>query len=186
MHRPFAVPGLESAGARAVRRGTLPSIQEFLDELPSIEDFVDRSQVVLPPIADFVADAHTDSAANASADTHSGDWFQQAQSDAEGWAMTGWQNFDWSGAAALGARTQEADEAGSAWNTLDWSAPLPHSEKARTAREEAPPSADEVASALDGIARRIRSGELSIDQVSATPPEAAMAAAIAAMLRMRD
>jgi hypothetical protein len=43
-----------------------------------------------------------------------------------------------------------------------------------------------VARALDGIAQRIRSGELVIDQLSGTPPEAALAAALAALLRMRD
>ena len=43
----------------------------------------------------------------------------------------------------------------------------------------------EIADALDGIARRIRSGELVIDNLRGTPPEAAMAAALAILLKMQ-
>jgi hypothetical protein len=46
-------------------------------------------------------------------------------------------------------------------------------------------SAEEVANVLDDLAYRIRSGELPIDQFTNQPPEAAMAAALAAMLRKR-
>ncbi len=178
MHRPFAAPAFRPANEHATGSATTPSIREFLDDLPSIEDFVDRSQPEFLPIADFVTDDVVESASAPAAESHEG--------DSEGWAMTGWQNFDWSTAAALVGRTREADEANSAWDTLDWSAASPRPEAPRPSRTYAPPSADEVASALNGIARRIRSGELAIDHVSGTPPEAAMAAALAAMLRMRD
>ena len=46
-------------------------------------------------------------------------------------------------------------------------------------------SANEIASALNDIADRIRSGELAIDNLHGTPPEAAMAAALAALMKMR-
>jgi len=180
MLRPFAAP--KSAPSRDVAREILPSISEFLDELPSIEDFVDYTPAELPPITDFVADNFTTSAAPAQ---DSGDWFHEEQYDSEGWALTGWQNFDWNGAASLSARNQATDEANSAWDALDWNVPdrIP---LAQSQADSTSASADEVARALDAIARRIRSGELVIDQLSGTPPEAAMAAALAAMLRMRD
>lgn len=184
MYRPFAAPAFSPANEQPAVGATIPSIREFLDDLPSVEDFVDRSPPVFPRIADFVADDVVELASAVQAESHEGDWFQQAEADSEGWAMTGWQNFDWSTTAALVGRTREADEAKSAWDTLDWSAASPRSEAPRVSN--APPSAAEVASALDGIARRIRSGELAIDRLSGTPPEAAMAAALAAMLRMRD
>lgn len=157
MHPPFAAPGSKSS-PRMTNVEALPSIQEFLDELPSIEDFVDPGAAGLPPIAEY---------------------------DADGWAVAGWQDFDWTGAATLGARSHATDEANSAWDTIDWNVPSRASQSASRAGHPTS-SADEVASALDGIARRIRSGELSIDQLSGTPPEAAMAAALASLLRMRD
>jgi hypothetical protein len=186
MHPPFAAPGSRSVQRKFEPEG-LPSIQEFLDELPPIEDFVDYGAVDLPPITDFVAEelAVEESVADVSGPTREGDWFEQEQYDADGWAVAGWQDFDWSRAATLGVRSEESDEANSAWDTLDWNIPLRDQQPA--GREgHAAPSADEVARALDGIARRIRSGDLVIDQLRGTPPEAAMAAALATLLRMRD
>jgi hypothetical protein len=177
MHPPFVAPGSPPA-ARNV--DALPSIQEFLDELPSIEDFVDHTS--LPPIADFVAD---EPIVEASQNARDADWFQQEEYDADGWAAAGWQDFDWTGTAALGARADDDAEASSAWDMSEWNTDA--NGAGEPSREgHAPPSADEVAAALDGIARRIRSGELVIDQLSGTPPEAAMAAALATLLRMRD
>lgn len=178
---PFAAPGSKPT-ARRVDVETLPSIQDFVDELPSIEELIDYTPIELPPIAKFVVDEY---AAEVPEKSHDADWFHQEEYDADGWAVSGWQEFDWDQAAFLGARTQATDEAKSAWDTIDWTVPAgPSQPQSRT--ESAPPSADEVARALDGIARRIRSGELVIDQSRGTPPEAAMAAALAALLRMRD
>jgi hypothetical protein len=184
VHPPFAAPGSRQNVPRRAHVESLPSIQEFLDELPSIDDFIDHSTIELPPIADFVVDGHA--GAEPAGQHHDSDWFEQEAYDAEGWAVAGWQDFDWTRAASLGVRSQAEDEANSAWDTLDWSAPVVRSTPSGERRGDAPPSADEVARALDGIARRIRSGELVIDQLSGTPPEAAMAAALAALLRMRD
>ena len=181
MHPPFAAPGSRPS-PRNAHSATLPSIQEFLDELPPIEDFLDHSALEIPPIADFVAD---DFATEAPEPGRDPDWFQQEEYDADGWAVAGWQDFDWTGAATLGARSQATDEANSAWDAVDWSVPS-RSTPSRSHAGHSTPTADEVARALDGIATRIRSGELSIDQLRGTPPEAAMAAALATLLRMRD
>lgn len=184
MHPPFASPGSRPRASRSARAESLPSIQDFLDELPSIEDFIDRSTVELPPVADFVVDGQVIAAPDEQ--PTDSDSFHQEAYDADGWAVAGWQDFDWTRAASLGARTQAEDEANCAWDTLDWSAPAVRSTSEAERKADSPPSADEVARALDGIARRIRSGELVIDQLRGTPPEAAMAAALAALLRMRD
>jgi hypothetical protein len=180
VYPPFAVPG--SSASRRPRRtpaGALPSIDTFLDELPSIDDFIDFENAALPSIDDFLVADDTELVRTGSAG---------ADYDAEGWAIAGWQSFDWSGAAALGARSANPEEAADAWGAVEWSAaPLQQTSGAlRQGYPSAPPSADEVARALDGIARRIRAGELKIDELSGTPPEAAMAAAIAALLRLRD
>ncbi|HUQ47772.1 MAG TPA: hypothetical protein VM053_05940 [Gemmatimonadaceae bacterium] len=182
IHPPFVAPG-STPSPVSVHSATLPSIQEFLDDLPSIEEFVDDRPVELPPIADFVADGFR---AEAPRQTRDGDWFEQEEHDADGWAVAGWQDFDWTGAARLGARSQITDEANSAWDTLDWSDVPVRTPQSTNRVDTASPSADEVARALDGIAQRIRSGELVLDQLSETQPEAAMAAALATLMRMRD
>jgi hypothetical protein len=129
----------------------LPSIQEFVDELPPIEEFLAEPQAVkrTTPLTGL-------------------------EIDDEGWAAADWQSYDWSGIATLGAPAPEAVEAYAAWSSTDW-------DPASGYRREL--SALEVAAALDEIARRIRSGELSLEQFQGTPPEAAIAAVFAALLR---
>ncbi len=181
---PFARPEatVESAESNA---DTMPSIQGFLDDLPSIDDFIDSSSSSLPSIDVFLAG--NSAAESASGEPEAG---HSVEFDSEGWAVAGWQLFNWGGAAALGVSPQERSAHEDSWDTHEWSAaPLSHASGSpigKRGHRDVPPTADEVAWALDGIARRIRSGELLIDQLSGTPPEAAMAAAIAALLRMRD
>jgi hypothetical protein len=182
MRPPFAAPASRPVQSSHETADKLPSIQEFLDELPSIEDFLDHSAVLLPPIENFVAEEEQSvESENVGA---SSDWFEH-EPEEDGWAPAGWQDFDWASASSLNASSEGADEANSAWDTMDWPGPeelnAPVGEAEVSSR-----SADEVANALDAIAQRIRSGELEIDQLSGTPPEAAMAAALAAMLRMRS
>ncbi|MEO5904176.1 MAG: hypothetical protein ABIQ55_09210 [Gemmatimonadaceae bacterium] len=173
---PFAMPGV--AVSRAVPQfEVLPSIRDFLDGLPSIDDFMDAGSSAIPPIDEFLA---------SDAVPEFGD--EPADLDAAGWAIARWQSFDWNGAATLSVPSPERLAASHSWDTHEWSGePLPmgHS-RWRRGSSDVPASADEVVRALDGIARRIRSGELLIDRLSGIPPEAAMAAAIAALLRMRD
>lgn len=157
---PFAVP-TESPG--------VPSIGEFLDELPSITEFlatnVETYAEDLPATEEFATDEY----------------------DADGWAIADWQTFDWSSLGSL-ARRRENAAAAANWTATEWA---PEDEGAYGVTEgayefsESESHADEVASALNDIADRIRSGELAIDKFHGTPPEAAMAAALAALLRMR-
>jgi hypothetical protein len=96
--------------------------------------------------------------------------------DDEGWAAADWQSYDWGGIASLGAPAPEAVEAHAAWSSTDWDP--------ASARQGGSPALD-VAAALDEIARRIRSGDLPIEQFRGTPPEAAIAALLAALLRTK-
>lgn len=110
--------------------------------------------------------------------------------DADGWAVSSWQTYDWQGLSTLGAFSPVHDraEADADWIATDWR-PANNATRrtpvAQPAYASSHPTADEVAVALDSIARKIRSGELSIDQFRGTPPEVALAAALAAMLELR-
>jgi hypothetical protein len=135
----------------------LPSIDEFLDDLPSIDDFVDDDFV------DHRTRFATPSERRAPMD--------QAAPTEEGWAAADWQSFDWRGAGSLGTPPREVAEAQAAWSTTDWGGEA---------------GAGEIAAALDELAHRIRTGELSLERFRGTPPEAALAAAFAALLRNRS
>jgi hypothetical protein len=167
LHPPFAQP---DPGRRATPQmaaevsgeppadASLPPIDEFVDELPMIDEF----------LMDARAESRigeTEPIARAT-----GVW-----SD-EGWADADWQSYDWSRLASLGAPEPEAAEAHASWSSTDWGE---SSSRATYLRE------DEVAAALDELARRIRSGELSLHQFRGSPPEAAIAAAFASLLRNR-
>ena len=148
-HPPFAGPSARPAvvdlapGVPEPRDGDeYPPIEQFLDELPSIEDY----------IADDPAP-----------------WI-----DSDGWADTSWQAFDWNRIASLGSHDARSNEPLTDWHTSDW---------VTGAESAAATGAGEVADALDRIASRIRSGELPIDQFRGMAPEAAIAAALALLLR---
>jgi len=179
IHPPFARPGERALIRRSSAEPELPSIDDYLDELPSIDDYLwagDRDADDMRSIDEYLEDA-TVSVASHIGPAGAPDF------DDDGWALTGWQTFDWSGAAMLAPR---GDEHASSINLqeLDWG--FGQETKSREREGEITPSADEVARALDGIAQRIRSGDLKIDQLTGAPPEATMAAALAALLRMRD
>ena len=145
--------------------GQLPAISEFLDDLPPIEDFLAADDEELRSITELAPDPDQD----------------------DGWAVTEWQSFDWSSLSSI-ARRAEGAAAQENWTTTDWTSDDADAyESPYDSREwsSAEPSANEIADALDDIAARIRSGELAIENLRGTPPEAAMAAALAALLRMR-
>ena len=164
--RPFVAPA-ESPG--------LPSIGAFLDELPSIADFIVDE-----------ADSY-ETAAYPAEELPAIDEFAPEQFDAHGWAIADWQSFNWSSLGALG-RPAANSLAEADWTATQWT---PEDEGAYGLTEgslewsDNESSANEIASALNEIADRIRSGELAIDNLQGTPPEAAMAAALAALLKMR-
>ncbi len=201
LHRPFAQP---DPGRRATRQRTveqtwrrelehasapedspaqsespladqLPPIDQFVDDLPPIDDFLLRPEIragvpVWPQLATGSPATRTPPSAPLEIDT-------------EGWEATDWQSYDWGGLASLGAPEPEAAQAHAEWTSTNWDS------AARGLREipnqSNQPAGDEVAAALDEIARRIRSGELSLEQFRGTPPEAAIAAAFGALLRNR-
>ncbi|MDP9177053.1 MAG: hypothetical protein M3O61_05185 [Gemmatimonadota bacterium] len=147
---------------------SLPSIDRFVDDLPSIDEFL------LEPEAQLAVHLNSAKAAGSVANQHSG------ETDSEGWAEGDWQSFDWSGLASLGAPAPEAAEAHAAWSATNWDAGRHAPADTSTHLRE-----DEVAAGLVEIARRIRSGELSLHQFRGSPPEAAIAAAFASLLRKR-
>lgn len=171
LHPPFTHPGnprrltpRESAEA-AAPEALMPPIEEFLDELPPIEDFL------------IVAGAQAEVLPSVRPEPVS----PQEQAEEEGWAPADWQSYDWSGLASLGAPEPEAVEAHAAWASTSWDSTS--GRFSIDSRKKAVFSENEVAAALDEIARRIRSGELSLQEFRGAPPEAAIAALFAAFLR---
>lgn len=160
---PFAAPVPRShREAQPVAPHRLPAE----DELPPIEQFLDD----LPSIDDYVAEA------------------PEPAESAEGWAPADWQQYDWNGLSALAAPGGEREGASAGWGPTDWplAAPAATDPLAKLPRGYGvDATAEEVANALDAMARRIRSGELSIDKLRGAPPEAAMAAALAAFIKLR-
>lgn len=179
-YAPFSGPDLRRRppsvieGAADPPSDDLPPIEQFLDEFPSIDDYL----AAVEPEFETPAVAVATEAPVSASPGH----------DAEGWAVTEWQSYDWSGLAALGHDPATSAEAESNWNATQWSEEGGESAQLGDSLSfsgSAGAGAHEVATALDDIARRIRSGELAIDQFRGSPPEAAMAAALAALLRLR-
>jgi len=143
---PFASP---AAGGSSGRNRDLRSIDEFLDDLPGIDEFLERG-VSIPSINEFTME------------------------------------HEWASSASLGQRGGGADTAAAEWAETDWSADTGDAQPRSPGRGANPgQSANEIAAALDSIARRIRSGELSVDAFLSAPPEAAMAAALAVLWKLR-
>lgn len=93
----------------------------------------------------------------------------------EPWATGEWQRYDWRAAAALGP--EDRARAAQAWADLDWEG---------DARSRASQRNDEIAAALEEIARRVRAGELHVHGHAGMSAEAAAAAALAALLAKRS
>ena len=99
-------------------------------------------------------------------------------SDEYSWEETDWQRYDWRSAAALGEAGDPA--ANTAWAQTDWDNP------ASAVRGERGSAAQAIADALDGIARRIREGDLVVPSPAAAVPDpATIAATLAALLGVR-
>jgi len=163
------------------------SISDFLAPESSFETSSggDGSEYELPPIEHFTDPIPDEGALAADDNLESApDPFGYSGADAEsnsfGWEETDWQRYDWRSAAALGETTDP--EASSAWAQTDWGlggAPPPPTD----IRESA---AKAIADALDGIARRIRDGDLVIPSAPAAVPDpATIAATLAALLGVK-
>ena len=138
--------------------------------LPSIEDFLDRS----PPIEQFAPDVRTSAAAS---EWSWGGESSGASSPAASAPPAGdWQSFDWDSAARLG--NAPPDAAAEAWASTDWSEPA-------GSRESRQSAAEALARALDQISRRIRAGELRVPGPETVQDDAAIAATLAALLGIK-
>ncbi len=175
--RPWSAPEAERSVTAPVvwpASEPIPPIEQFVDDMPPIEDFLLSDVRPAETSALLPVPSHPRESASQS---------YQLETDSEGWAPADWQSYDWGGLASLGAPPPEAAEAHAAWTSTNWDTAV------RGLRAIADRSTllaeDEVAEALDEVARRIRSGELSLEQFRGTPPEAAIAAAFAALLRNR-
>jgi hypothetical protein len=168
---PDFLESLESGAteSRAVNSSeSLPSIDRFVDDLPLIDEFLLELNTPGPLSVD------------SGAPTKSAPTQGPGEIDSEGWAAADWQSYDWSGLASLGAPEPEAAEAHASWLSTNWdSGRGGRADSSMQLREE------EVAAALVEIARRIRSGELSLHKFRDSPPEAAIAAAFASLLQKR-
>jgi hypothetical protein len=187
-------PFIHGAGrAKPAPALELPSIDEFIDELPLIDEFLaddvaeyDSANDEIRSIDEYVVDAGAVESGGTNESYESG----HAVVEDETWPLADWQSYDWSRLAALGRRSAEQRAAEEEWRSTDWAGSgnsdrSGESEDIEYRATETGPSPFDVARALDEIARRIRSGELAIDQFRGHPPEAAMASALAALLRMR-
>ena len=167
---PFAKPAPPMEARRQQVEEVLPSIDEFLDELPLIDDFLDMDAPaeIVRTVDMEVADVGG----------------IEGSGLESGWAATDWQSYDWGSLSSLNRAIPHGAGSDETWGDADWPEPYPKASHAHANRGTTP-TADEIADALDGIAHRIRSGELVIDNLHGMPPEAAMAAALAVLLRMR-
>jgi len=153
-------PFVHGRAPAIAQEAELPSIDEFLDDTPAIEEF-----------------APTISASN----QPGREWPSWGGEAAASPAMSGWaedelQGFNWAGAAQLGALPP--DPAADAWASTDWSEPR-DSQRSRQSAAEA------LAQALDQIARRIRAGELRLPGSETVRDDAAIAATLAALLGIK-
>ena len=145
----------------------LPPLEHFLDPLPAIPEFSPAA------VADAVEETVADEFPDEPADVRSRG---SVESD---WVETDWQRYDWKSAGALGDTERAQAEASDAWAETDWEVPSPR----KAERPRAP--ADAIAMALDQIARRIRTGDLSLPGDGSVADPATIAATLAALLGVR-
>lgn len=170
---PFVRPGSTASSSAAANADELPSIDDFIDELPPIEDFV----------ADFAENERAADRPAEHVEAPSTPSRGLPAVGAEGWAGGDWQSYDWSSLASLNRQNPHRQTAEESWGESDW--PGREGTSASGFDSAVTPGATDIADALDGIARRIRSGELVLDNLQGIEPEAAMAAALAVLFRMR-
>jgi hypothetical protein len=99
---------------------------------------------------------------------------QPVAQPADSWATGEWQRYDWRSAASLAP--EERARAAQAWADLDWEGDTKNRARERN---------EMIASALEAIARRVRTGELLVHGHPTMTEEAAAAAALAALLARR-
>ncbi|MBA3645341.1 MAG: hypothetical protein H0W63_04125 [Gemmatimonadaceae bacterium] len=175
--KPYLAPQHASAAPESrARFAILPpylhgrSVSQPVEALPSIDEFLDDA----PPIEQFAPVEHAATAAT------EWSWGGKAPVAAapppREQPVADWQSFDWGSAARLG--NAPPDAAAEAWASTDWSEPAESQESRQSAAEA-------LARALDQISRRIRAGELSVPGPGTVQDDAAIAATLAALLGIR-
>ncbi|MGI8619591.1 MAG: hypothetical protein ACR2L6_10980 [Gemmatimonadaceae bacterium] len=94
------------------------------------------------------------------------------------WILEEWEQYDWKKAATLTADPDVA-AAQQAWGDLDWEGDANAGGEARMRPPEM------VATILEGIVRRIRSGDLRVSGTPGMTDEAALTAVLGALLGVR-
>lgn len=102
---------------------------------------------------------------------------RSGERDASGaWILEEWEQYDWKKAATLTA-DPEIIAAQEAWGDLDWEADAGSAPRQR--------SPEMIATILEGIAKRIRSGEVRVSGSPGMTDEAVLTAVLAALLGAR-
>jgi len=154
--------------ARTPAQGEPAGIEDYGYELPPVEHFMDA-----PPGDPSVAfEVNDEPVAQTPGSAPSGG------PDTSEWSEADWQQFDWRSAAALGDATNP--EASSAWLETNWEKAPP---KGRDGPAET--AAKAIADALDGIARRIREGDLSLPSPGSINGPGDIAATLAKLLGVK-
>ena len=94
------------------------------------------------------------------------------------WILEEWEQYDWKKAATLTAEPDVA-AAQQAWGDLDWERDAAERHPAR----QRPP--EMVATILEGIAQRIRAGDVQVNGTQGMTEEAALTAVLAALLGVK-
>lgn len=94
------------------------------------------------------------------------------------WILEEWEQYDWKKAATLTADPDVA-AAQQAWGDLDWESDA----EERNATRQRPP--EMVATILEGIAQRIRAGDVQVNGTPGMTDEAALTAVLAALLGVK-
>jgi len=154
--------------ARTSAEGEPAGIEDYGYELPPVEHFMDAP----PGDASVAFEGNDEPVAQTPRSAPSG------EPDTSEWSEADWQQFDWRSAAALGDATDPA--ASSAWRETNWENAPP---KGRDGPAET--AAKAIADALDGIARRIREGDLSLPSPGSINGPGDIAATLAALLGVK-
>lgn len=94
------------------------------------------------------------------------------------WILEEWEQYDWKKAATLTADPDLA-AAQQAWGDLDWE----RDASERNSVRQRPP--EMIATILEGIAQRIRAGDVQVSGMPGMTEEAALTAVLAALLGVR-
>lgn len=103
---------------------------------------------------------------------------EAAERESGAWILEEWEQYDWKKAATLAA-DPNLTAAQQAWGDLDWDGPAAEGAESR----QRPPEI--VASILEGIAQRIRAGDVRVSGSPGMTDEAALTAVLAALLGVR-